>query len=428
MMPTGLSTEQAPPLSIPASFFCTAPVGIVAAGVWLLVADAPPLVARFVPATAVLTHLLTLGFIGAVMLGALYQMIPVVAGVPVPLARAAHAVHAGLVVGLGALVYGLSTGRGGSFAVAGGLLGATVVAFLLPVSVALVRAPTRSDTVRGMRLAVSGLALLVLFGIAQALTRWSPIAVGHPHAWLGAHAALGLVGWIGALVTAVSWQVLPMFYLTEELPTWSRRVTLAAVALTLVAPVTAVALGASLEVTALCGAPGALAVWVLHPVMAIDALRRRKRRRADASIRFWLVGLGVAPLLPVAGILAFALPQPQWTVLFGWLALWGWAGTIVHGMLGRIVPFLVWFHRFSPLVGEARVPSLRELLPERRLHAALALHVVALALGCAAIGTGWRPLTAATGVAVVLTGLNLGANLLHVLRQKPTGLARSTRL
>ncbi len=31
---------------------------------------------------------------------------------------------------------------------------------------------------------------------------------------------------------------------------------------------------------------------------------------------------------------------------------------IVHGMLTRIVPFLVWLHRFAPRIGEIRVPSL----------------------------------------------------------------------
>jgi hypothetical protein len=99
----GLNLEQAPPLAIPTSFFLVAPFAAIAAGLLLLVHGEALLVTRFAGPTAALTHLGTLGFVGSVMLGALYQMIPVVAGAPVPFARAAHGVHVGLVAGVASL-------------------------------------------------------------------------------------------------------------------------------------------------------------------------------------------------------------------------------------------------------------------------------------------------------------------------------------
>jgi cbb3-type cytochrome oxidase subunit 1 len=419
VIPAGLSTEQAPPLSIPASFFATAPVWVVAAGGWLAVSDMP-MSARFLPATIVATHFLTLGFLGFVMIGALYQMIPVVAGRKVPRPRLAHAVHAGAVAGLGALLHGLYTSNPTAIWLSAALLGSALWVFVVQVLIALVRAPTRSDTVRGMRAAVGGLIVVMAFGGGLAAGRVIPIpTVANPGAWLGAHVALGVVVWVGGLITAVSYQVIPMFYLTADIPSWARKTTLAGLGVTIVAPTVAVFAGATAVETAVSGALGAACVWLLHPIVAMHALVHRRRKRVDPSIRFWMVGLACGPFVLVAAALAFTLDHPRWPVLFGWLALWGWAGTIVHGMLGRIVPFLVWFHRFSPRVGAERVPSMRELLPDRRQHVALGLHLLALGLGTGAAGTGDATLATAAGLAVAATGVALGANLAHVLTRRP---------
>ena len=94
-MPTGgLSLDQAPPLSIPAAFFLTIPLGILTAGCILIVAGAAALSTPWAPQTLAFTHAGTLGVLAMGMVGALYQMTPVVAGEAVPFTRIAHVVHA----------------------------------------------------------------------------------------------------------------------------------------------------------------------------------------------------------------------------------------------------------------------------------------------------------------------------------------------
>lgn len=419
MNTASLTLDQAPPLAVPVSFFLLAPVALLAAGA-LLVLDAGALVgSRFHPAALAAAHLVTLGVLGAVMLGALYQMIPVVAGSPVPAPRLAHLVHLCLVTGLVALVWGFSTGAKEPFVVALWALGALLVLFIPPVGLALARAPTRSDTVQGMRLAVLGLLGVGGAGLVLANGRGGGGLSGDWTAWLSVHVALGVVAWIGGLITSVSWQVMPMFYLTPEPPAWVRRAVLVGVASALVLPASALAAGASHEGVLLCIAPGAVAVWLLHPLATAHALRNRKRRRKGISQDFWWAGLSVAPLALVAGVLAFALPDPRLPVLFGWLALFGWAGLIVHGMLTRILPFLVWFHRFSALVGLQDVPSMKRMLPHAWTRVGLVAHLAALALGVAAILSASALMVTLTGVAVAATGGALGAAMLRVLSFRP---------
>src|SRR5574343_70151 len=75
-----LSFENAPPFAAPLRFFLTAPLFAVLAG--LLVAwEGPGLFAsRWMPGALAATHLVTVGFMLQVMLGAMIQILPVVAG------------------------------------------------------------------------------------------------------------------------------------------------------------------------------------------------------------------------------------------------------------------------------------------------------------------------------------------------------------
>jgi len=415
MATEGLRLEQAPPLSIPLRFFLVAPVALVVAGALLVWGGDTLIWTRFGATTAALLHLGTLGFLASVMLGALYQMIPVVAGAPVPIVRSAHVVHVALVLGVGALVLGFAAASHLGMLVAAAALGSTFVLFVAPVAVALARAPTKSATVHGMRLAVTGLVALVTLGVLMALARSSGAPTPRYAGWMSAHIALGLVVWVGGLLTAVSFQVVPMFYLTPSFPRWAERAIVGSVALSLVATLVAVAANLGDRFTAFAALPGALGVFVLHPLATLRGIRRRRRKRPDPSLRFWQAGLGFG-LLAFPGALAAVLADDsRWPVLFGWLVVWGWAGLIVHGMLTRIVPFLVWFHRFSALVGRAPVPPMRRLLPDSFARTGLGLHLATLLAGAAALGLGSSLLTRIAGVGLALTGVSLAASILRVL-------------
>lgn len=416
MATNGLRLEQAPPLSIPVSFFLVAPAALSVAGAVLVWSGAPLLATRFAGATAALVHLGTLGVLAAVMLGALYQMIPVVAGAPVPAVRMAHAVHAALVAGGGSLVFGLFVGSRPALLAGAGLLTAAFVGFLLPISIALVRAPTRSTTVSGMRLAVASLYVLLTLGVLMALSRGSGAAAPRYSGWMAAHIGVGFCVWIGGLIAAVSFQVVPMFYLTASLSRWLQRTLVGLVAATLGLVLVLAVLGSDPSSVALAAAPAAASVWVVHPLATLVLIRRRRRRRSDPSLWFWNTGLGAALACLPLGLAAAYGEDFRWPVLFGWVVLFGWAIMIVHGMLTRIVPFLVWFHRFSHRVGKEPVPSMRQLLPEAHAKLGFGLHAGTLLFGVLAITTGVDLLARATGAGLVLTAAALFASVLRVLR------------
>jgi hypothetical protein len=171
---------------------------------------------------------------------------------------------------------------------------------------------------------------------------------------------------------------------------------------------------------ALIGAlPAAIAVWCLQPWWALRGIaRRRRRRRLDGSLLYWRAGLVTAVACALLALPAHLLADPRASLAVGWLAIWGWAGMIVHGMLLRIVPFLVWFHRFSPALGKVPVPSLRTLLPDPWMRLGFALHLSSVLAGVAAIASGADWLTRLTGLLLIATAMQLLYALVHVLRQR----------
>ncbi|MCA9605332.1 MAG: hypothetical protein KC619_07045 [Myxococcales bacterium] len=417
----GLSLDQAPPLSVVFPFFGLASIAIVVAGAVVAAEGRAVLLEPLMPATLGLTHIVTLGFLLTTMMGALYQMIPVVIGVRVPGIPLAHVVWLGSAVGLFSLAVGLGTATPVLVSRAVWFLGPTLALFLVPTGWAVFRAPILTETAHGIRYALLCLLGAVFLGVWMARGHMGASFPGDRWLFIRAHFALALLGWVGSLIVAVSWQVVPMFYLARETPVWQRRVILGALVLgTAPLPVLPWLDPSWANVLVVWSpAPAVFALFVLHPIVSLVGIRRRRRKRAHASLVFWKAGLCTAPLVAIAGLLAALLDAPRWDLLHGFLALWAWAGVIVHGMLSRIVPFLVWFHRFSPLAGIVPIPSMNDLLPQRWTQVALALHLASVAAGVAAILTRVDLVVRAAGVLVALTGLALAAMIVHVTRQRP---------
>jgi len=434
MQTAELRTQDAPPLAIPLSFFLTAPLAIALAGGLLLWGGVAVTTSRWLPITLCLTHLGTLGFLTMVMLGALYQVTAVVVGSPVPWLRLAHVVHALFALGVAALCWGFAQLGAASLAsislwLAIGSLGPAILLFLIPLSVALARAQSFNPTWFGI---CSAAACFFLAATAGLWIAHGFVGMGFPgprELWSQVHLGVALLGWVGCLITAVSWQVVPMFYLAREVPVriqWtvqSLAVMGAAAPLLLVYFSSFDAGGASSHglgrAAALALAPAIVAVWGLHPAATLWSLQGRRRKRSDGSLLFWRAGLALGPVTALAAAAAWGLSSEAWDLAFGWLAIWGWAGMIVHGMLTRIVPFLVWLHRFAPLVGRVPVPSVKKLLPDRWTRIGFALHLGSLLLGTLAIATGWDLLSRSTGLALLATAGMMARSLIHVVRQRP---------
>jgi hypothetical protein len=416
MRTAGLALERAPPISVPFRFFLTAPVFLFAAAAVLVWSGPEALSWRGSPAALAATHFVTLGFMTMVMAGAMLQMLPVLAGAPVPHVEAvATLVHVGLSLGAAALGGGFLLGQPLLLKIAVWLLGAAVAVLVAAAAIALARAAVRNATTLGMSLAIAALVVAVAFGLVLVVT----YAWGVPLANLAVralHPAWGLLGWAGLLVAAVAFQVVPMFQMTPRYPEavahWFTPLAFAAlVAWSLAAWY---ATGSPVElVLGLALAAG----FALFASTTLVLQRRRRRRVSDVTTAFWQLGMSCALAACVAWAVRLAAPGelPALEIAIAVLAVGGFAVSVIDGMLYKIVPFLVWFH-LQAAIGARRTPHMKKLLGEVPQLVHLGLHTAAVALLVAAVA--WpEPLARVAGLALALSAVVLLRNLIVAARR-----------
>jgi hypothetical protein len=98
-------------------------------------------------------------------------------------------------------------------------------------------------------------------------------------------------------------------------------------------------------------------IWLIY--------KTRVRKEKDIyfkSVMFSYGSLFIALLLGVSYLL---FKSEKMLLVFGWILLFGYIGNIITGHLYKIVPFLVWYQRFSPLIGKQKVPMLVDMVPKQ---------------------------------------------------------------
>ena len=385
----GLSLEQAPPPSAPLRFFITAPFHLLLAGALMLLSAPQIFVTRWAPETLALTHLVILGFIVQTMLGAVLQVLPVVAGATVTRPRGVATItHVGLNLGTLALAAGLWTLQPRLLQLAAALLTLGIGTIIVAGAAALLRAQgTPSPTRAGLCLAFIGLALTVTLGVLLVLALSGMRTASLPPL-LSAHIAWGFIGWLLTLVAAVAYQVVPMFQTTPPYPRPLSRALLPALFVGLV--LRSAAAWSGLSATPIAAIDCALAALVITFAAGTLWLQhRRLRRLRDATVMFWqlaMVCLAAAALLWLAGVYYAPLADdPRYVLALGVLMLGGFALSVINGMLYKIVPFLVWFHLQARAPGRSPVRSMQDVIAAGAAMRHFIMHLLTCLLLCGAV-------------------------------------------
>ena len=409
-----LSFAQAPPLAAPLRFFLTAPLFALIAGLLLLWSGPDLFVSRWTPAALAFTHLITAGFMLQVMLGAMLQILPVVAGAnvarPLPVARLVH-----MTVAPGALllVAGFLGSQALAFRLAALLLGCGLALFVGAAGRALYGVPPNSPTIRGLQLALVGLSVTAALGILLAVAFDGSLAL--PMLQLTSiHLAWGFGGWGLVLIAAVGFVVVPMFQITPAYPAWFARPFCGSVLALL--SCWSVAEAANWRGLAAVSAAAAVLTAATFAVLTLHLQRRSKRARFDASQHYWRVAMVCTFSACLLWFVADAVPalaeHREW--LCGILILFGGFMSVMIGMLYKIVPFLVWLHLQNLGGGRVMAPNMNKVIAGPQISRQMQAHFLSLALLLlAAVRPDW--FTYPAGIALLVANAWLLRNLLAAL-------------
>ena len=336
---TGLSLDQAPPISVPLRFFLLAPVfGMVAALVVLF--SKGMVLAAFEPHTIVALHAITIGFFSFVMLGALTQMLPVLASATIyRVDTVAGSAHLLLFLGLFCFGFGFLNTSTLFFTLAYGFLGSGFMLLIFSILRSMRQVSNFTPTVKTMALSLVFAGVAVALGVFM-LFEYASVSLQPYHAVLvHIHAVVAIFGFASLLIVGVSFQVLPMFYVAPDFKPFFQKKVVWIISFLLL-------LWGAVQLflpNYAIGVKVALAVFFAAFGVAIFVkFAKRKRKRGDITVIYWisgasmlLVGLGLWVVDDFVSI--------ELSVVSG-VFLGGFVLSIMQGMLYKIIPFLVWFH------------------------------------------------------------------------------------
>lgn len=369
---SGLSTDQAPPISAPLRFFVTAPLFGILAGFMILFSDVSTLMNRYSMESIVITHALTIGFLSFIMLGSMTQMLPVLAGAKMPKVELVTASsHFLLVVGVISMLLGLYMSSTLLNVVAFIGLGSGFLIILIATALSLKSVANFNATVKGITTSMVFAFFVVLMGL-YLLSSYIMNDVDNTHIIVAnVHSVWAVFGFAVILIIGVAFQVLPMFYVAPKFKQFCKKRVVWLISIGLVMWLF---LSAFYEEYSLGGKLWiAMFVWAFATTVWLK-LSKRRRPISDVTVWYWRS----ASILLTLGSFLWIFDEyfkHEYIVMVA-ILIGGFILSIVTGMLYKIVPFIVWFHLNAK--GYMSIPTINEMINKKIAQVQFVLFILSL--------------------------------------------------
>jgi hypothetical protein len=354
-----VSSEFAPPLKLIAPFFKYGVLFYMASMIGLLFFD--PAFSYQEMSVAGWIHLFLLGFVMMVIFGAMAQLIPVVLETGHVVVDVYYIILP--LLGIGTVMMAAGFWMLPSLLPYGGLLVLVAMMIFAFENIAtLKKSALKTLTVATVKWSNGYLLLGILTGFVIALGLSGTLSIDI-EMMLKAHVYAVLGGYVMLTIMGLSLILIPMFSLAhgfDETPIHQAfRVLIVGVAIVffgaLFGTVWMMYLGYLATFAGVI-----LYLWQIY-IIALLTVRKefdiwaKSMIFAFGSLVFALMTGGVALLTGAESMLHTAV----------WFFLLGFVAPMITGHLYKIVPFLVWFERFAPLVGKEKVPMLHEMYSKK---------------------------------------------------------------
>lgn len=419
MVAGGIATDRSPSFSLPlryfllgvASYLCTM-IGVAAFGAELTQST-------WTPHLLALTHLLALGTIVPMIMGATFQLVPVVLLAQVWSESLGKGVFWVYLAGMLSMVAGFWSWTPPLLGLGGTLVIAAIVAFLVNVAVSLAKGATWGRIGAYM---VTALAMLVAAGTIGSLriTGYAVPGLAIPMANAAiAHAHLAAFGCATLLIFGISYQLIAMFAVTHG----HERLGWPVYALATLGILT-LATGTLGQVTWLWRLGAvlmSLSAWLwIYDVWHMFRGRTRKKLDVGLTLAYsallYLAGASVLGLTLAFGD-ASRLPFERLMTTYAVVGLAGWLSFTIMGWLYKIMPFLAWYHRYSKLVGKKKVPMIKDIFDERTGWVGFWLSHAGLVTIALSLMTAFGPGVQAGGLLAALGATTVQLMLIQTLRR-----------
>ncbi len=352
---TPVSKDFAPPLKLIAPFFKWGVIFYLLSMLALLFFE-PSFVYQQMDIAGWL-HLFLLGFVMMVIFGAMAQLIPVVLEVGHVVVDVYYVILPLLGIGTTMMVVGFWLAPA-LLSYGGMLVLVAMVIFAFENMATLKKSKLDNLTVSTVKWSNGYLLLGILTGFFIALGFAGSVNIDVA-LMLKAHVYAVLGGYVLLTIMGLSLTLIPMFSLAHG---FDETAIKRAFRLVIVA-VAVVFLGALVGMEWLMTMGYLIAfsgvgfyIWQIYIIASLTV--RKELDIWAKSMIFAFGSLIFSMMTGVVFLLTNSLTMLHTTV---WFFVIGFISSMITGHLYKIVPFLVWFERFAPLVGKEKVPMLHEM-------------------------------------------------------------------
>ncbi len=354
-----VSKETAPPFGMISPFFLIGSSFYLLATIFLLFLN--PQYGHFDLAIVGWLHWFLLGFMMMVIFGAMAQLVPVVLEVGHFSVDLYYIIWPLLLIGTLVMSFGFWVDP---FVLPyGGLLVlVSMVIFLYDTLMTLRKVTNITFTVKTV--IASNLFLLagIIIGFVMSLAMGSGVDIDI-NSWLGVHVVMVLGGYITLTIMGLSMILLPMFGLSHGFDETAVErafiLMVSGVIAYFVATLLAWEIGKWIAFMMMLAS---VSLYIYQVTIIYDT---RARKENDIWVKSMFVGYGSLLASATLGFVYSLTASENFLLGAGWFLIMGFFAFLVNGHLYKIIPFLVWFERYSPLVGKQKVPMLHEMLPKR---------------------------------------------------------------
>lgn len=363
-----LSTSYSPPFKIVSKYFISAIVSFITFNFLLLINYNNMTGHHFQPIILSITHIATLGWITMVIFGAMFQLVPVVLEVKLFSELLAEVQFWLYLVGVILITYKFyNIDSNLSFILPAILLNLAMYIFTFNIVASL-------TSIKNWNLIasffVSALFWLVITAIAGLLLARN---LDHPYIkidhlqYLKLHANVAFIGWVTMVIMGVSLKLIPMFTLSHNFTTQFSKGALILINIGLLG-INYIFHYKDISYWYYVFTPIIVVGLLLYLIQVYVIFKNRIRKKLDIGLKYTRVAyifLGISILIGSFSSFFYYENIKNFTLVYGFSVLLGFFSTLIVGQMYKIVPFLVWYHKYSDKVGFQSVPMLKDLFNEK---------------------------------------------------------------
>ncbi|MBU8906111.1 cbb3-type cytochrome c oxidase subunit I [Desertibacillus haloalkaliphilus] len=340
--------------------------------------------------TIAAVHLFVLGWATMFVMGAVYQLVPVVTQNELFSTRLGMVHYFLYTAGSIGLLIGFFEFNTVTLIISGALVIIGTLLFISNILLTIFKTRAWNPILFAMYSALFYLLLTIIFGFLMVINFQYPLFGDIHSSLLASHIWFGFIGWFLFLIIGYSFKMLPMFYLSHGYPERLQKWILVLLHVSLLTITSSFFMPVSFSLTwvGLFLLLVILVVYRLHIKQIISKKFKKNPGKGIAlTVRIidWFIIIS-AGILVVLTIDTHLFSNLTFLTVISVLYLLGWVNITILGYTSKIIPFLWWTFAFGKRVGKENVPSLHQLIDETKVQRRLvlmAIAVIVLAIGIA---------------------------------------------